>query len=477
MISIRKHILGLIAMLIVGFSYAQGEPEKAGRMEDGKFTLTINLNWTPAQMTRLAELFDLDSLIIKAISENNFIFINDSTDWTATINRQQELKLIKEIGSPADLRLDKIILDRHHNQPIVSGRVDAIYGVNQFTNPKSFSSENQKTCFVLPGYENARSVFLSGSFNQWSTMQTPMTRTDSGWVACTEIPPGKYHYKFIVDGRWIHDPNNKLRERDGQRGFNSVAFCYNYTFNLKGYPDARRVIVAGSFNGFNPRELNMVKTPEGWSLPIYLREGTHSYKFIVDGQWMTDPANPIVRPDGRGNENSFMGIGDSLIFKLIGFPDARRVVLAGTFNNWNPGELIMEKVGNTWQIPYVLGPGNHEYKFIVDGRWITDPANPYKTGSGNFTNSFLAFVPTHQFNLRGYENAQKVIVTGSFNNWNTNDYRMVMKNGEWIFPIHLQPGRYSYKFIVDGQWIVDPMNPLAEINEFGGQNSVMWIEF
>jgi hypothetical protein len=248
--SLRKHIMLILALLMAGFSHAQKEPEKAGRMEDGKFTLTIDMNWTPDQLTRLAELFDLDTIIIKAIAENDLVFINDSTDWTATINRQQELKLIKEIGGPADLRLDKIILDRHHSQPITLGRIDAIYGVNQFTNSKSFAWNNEKACFVLPGYENARSVFLSGSFNQWSTMQTPMTRTDSGWVACTEIPPGKYLYKYIVDGRWIHDPNNRLRERDGQRGHNSVVFCYNYTFNLTGYPDARRVIVAGSFNGF-----------------------------------------------------------------------------------------------------------------------------------------------------------------------------------------------------------------------------------
>jgi hypothetical protein len=221
----------------------------------------------------------------------------------------------------------------------------------------------------------------------------------------------------------------------------------------------------------------MEKTPGGWSLPIYLREGTHSYKFIVDGQWMTDPANPIVRSDGRGNENSFLGIGDSLLFMLKGFPEASRVVLSGTFNAWNTSELIMERVGDNWQIPYVLGPGNYEYKYIVDGRWTTDPSILSQQDTGDFTNSFLAFAPTHQFSLKGYENAQKVIVTGSFNQWNTNDYRMVMKNGEWIFPIHLQPGRYSYKFIVDGQWIVDPVNPLAEINEFGGQNSVLWIEF
>jgi Glycogen recognition site of AMP-activated protein kinase len=37
---------------------------------------------------------------------------------------------------------------------------------------------------------------------------------------------------------------------------------------------------------------------------IDLLPGRHTYKFIVDGIWMTDPANPVDEDDGNGNINS-----------------------------------------------------------------------------------------------------------------------------------------------------------------------------
>ncbi len=472
----RAYIMLMICLLASHLSFGQKEPEKAGRMQDGKFVLTIPLDWDAKQQEKLSELFDLDSLLIKAIFDENLSWINDSTQWTARMNRQMQVELFKEIGAPSDLRLDQIILSALPQDIDVSISIPATYGINDFKKPNTFACDSQRACFVLPGHPNAQSVYLSGSFNQWSTMQMPMQKSDSGWVACTTLTAGKYLYKFIVDGRWMRDPNNKNRERDGRSGYNSVVYCYNHTFKLNGYTDARSVVVAGSFNGFNPRELSMHKSNGGWELPLYLREGTHSYKFVVDGQWITDPANPVTREDGRGNINSFVGIGDTIVFTLDTVLNAQRVILAGTFNQWNTAELVMQKKDNHWYLPYVLAPGNYEYKFIADGIWLTDPSNPYTTGSGEFMNSFVAYKPTHIFRLKGYEEAKQVLVSGSFNGWSTQDFRMVRKDGEWVFPYHLSPGRYSYKFIVDGEWIADPANTLWETNEFGEKNSVIWVE-
>jgi hypothetical protein len=53
---------------------------------------------------------------------------------------------------------------------------------------------------------------------------------------------------------------------------------------------------------------------------------------------------------------------------------------------------------------------------------------------------------------------------------------MIKKAGAWIFPIYLKPGKYTYKFIVDQKWILDPANDLWEDNEYGTGNSVLWIE-
>lgn len=69
----------------------------------------------------------------------------------------------------------------------------------------------------------ARTVALAGDFNAWSA--TAMAKGADGlWRV--EIPtpaPGRYRYKFVVDGdRWIEDPANERREDDGLGGFHSI---------------------------------------------------------------------------------------------------------------------------------------------------------------------------------------------------------------------------------------------------------------
>ena|SRR3989338_6682962 len=55
-------------------------------------------------------------------------------------------------------------------------------------------------------------------------------------------------------------------------------------------------------------------------------------------------------------------------------PQAKKVSLAGSFNNWDTSALSAKKdrKGN-WSVKVALAPGRYEYKFVVDGSWITDP--------------------------------------------------------------------------------------------------------
>lgn len=56
-------------------------------------------------------------------------------------------------------------------------------------------------------------------------------------------------------------------------------------------------------------------------------------------------------------------------------PDACEVNVAGDFNDWSPHSLRMIRLENgRWEKRLVLAAGRHEYKFIVDGRWMHDPA-------------------------------------------------------------------------------------------------------
>ncbi|MFW5708514.1 MAG: glycogen-binding domain-containing protein [Bacteroidota bacterium] len=470
-------LLFLLAVIQFGAtSQSRTQPDKAGNFRDGKFVITIDLRWDQHQRETLIELFELDTLLVNAIYKQDFDFVNNQTEWRILSQQQNKVEITKDL-SKTDEMVKILLADLPEDKRTFSGWVDQPpYGVNDLIRENAFTYHDNTGCFFLSGYKEAQNIFLSGTFNNWSTMQLPMKKTTDGWSMCIELTPGKHLYKYIVDGRWMTDPGNRLTEGFHKWERNSIVFAYNHTFRLEGFEDARRVWVAGSFNGWRPREINMYPVNGAWERSLFLKEGTHAYKFRVNRRWILDPDNPVTRPDGNGNLNSFISIGDTLHFRLDGYTEAERVFVSGNFNAWKPAELEMEKTRAGWILPYVLAPGNYEYKFIVEGQWITDPDNPYSIGSGDYTNSFLTIKPNHTFTLEGFENATQVIVTGSFNGWSHSDYRMVKKEGKWVFPLWLKPGRYSYKFIVDGEWIIDPGNELQENNEFGGQNSVLWVD-
>lgn len=70
---------------------------------------------------------------------------------------------------------------------------------------------------------NARSVAVVGSFNDWDATRDVLTRTsDSVWSATIKLPPGRYEYQLVVDGKWIADPNAQRSADSDFGGANSV---------------------------------------------------------------------------------------------------------------------------------------------------------------------------------------------------------------------------------------------------------------
>ncbi|HEX8890781.1 MAG TPA: M56 family metallopeptidase [Pyrinomonadaceae bacterium] len=77
------------------------------------------------------------------------------------------------------------------------------------------------------------------------------------------------------------------------------------------------------------------------------------------------------------------------------------------------------------------------------------------------------------FRLSGHADARIVAVAGSFNNWNQSQFLFTRVGDEWICKVNLPPGKYEYKFIVDGNWLVDPRNPKTTYDDRGNENSVL----
>ena len=73
--------------------------------------------------------------------------------------------------------------------------------------------------------------------------------------------------------------------------------------------------------------------------------------------------------------------------------------------------------------------------------------------------------------------AKDIYVAGDFNDWKTDDESRLApgENGCWEKRVRLPHGRHRYKFVVDGEWMVDPKNQARETNAFGSFDSVMEI--
>lgn len=53
---------------------------------------------------------------------------------------------------------------------------------------------------------------------------------------------------------------------------------------------------------------------------------------------------------------------------------AESVSVAGSFNNWDAAANPLRRVeGDRWSIEMKLPKGRHEYLFVVDGQWMSDP--------------------------------------------------------------------------------------------------------
>jgi 1,4-alpha-glucan branching enzyme len=76
---------------------------------------------------------------------------------------------------------------------------------------------------------------------------------------------------------------------------------------------------------------------------------------------------PVKRKPAQAN---------SIALKVVA-PAAKYVAIAGSFNNWQPTPLATKptKAGE-WKSELKLAPGRYEYLFVIDGKWVPDPAAP-----------------------------------------------------------------------------------------------------
>lgn len=81
----------------------------------------------------------------------------------------------------------------------------------------------------------------------------------------------------------------------------------------------------------------------------------------------------------------------------------------------------------------------------------------------------------HTFTFLPESSSQLVVVMGGFNDWSRTALPLHDADGDGILEriVYLKPERHEYKFVVDGQELIDPDNPIFISNNIGGWNSIL----
>lgn len=368
-------------------------------------------------------------------------------------------------------------------------------------------------------------VAFAASITNWS--QKPMTKGENGvWMYTVNLPPGRLEYKFVLNSKtWLADPSNKNPQDGGGNStlvvgdptkvqtesgkesgsedgdvaetseeplslkkISGPASAGLYTFRIQA-PDAKSVSFASSITDWFMKPLK--RRRDGiWTYTTFLSPGEVEYKFVVDDQWIADPLNPftagenvnsllVVEAPASGGKSSVTDIDETtgeVSFRLVK-PEAKAVFVAGSFNNWSSSASPMvRREDGVWEHRTRLMPGEVLYKFVADNGWIFDPGNPNReTDKGGNSNSVLDIGSSasskiqHSFVFDPF--AQLIMISGTFNSW-SHAFMRTAGDGLYEYPVHLPAGKTQYKFVVNGEWMLDPQNQQTDMEE-GVKNSLV----
>lgn len=78
------------------------------------------------------------------------------------------------------------------------------------------------TLFIIRA-AGANRVQLAGDFNDWNPSRTPLQHVDlDTFQIKLPLRPGRYHYRYVIDGQWRNDPENHRVETNPFGDLNNV---------------------------------------------------------------------------------------------------------------------------------------------------------------------------------------------------------------------------------------------------------------
>ena len=315
---------------------------------------------------------------------------DEETDTTEDSNEGEESQITETVVEEVveDTEKDVIIADSDDKTTtVVSPEVNGYKVTFRYVNDAISEAHVLGTGITSSGWTPAE--------------DNKMEKVDGVFVFTTTLSYGSYEYKFYSteiseNSGYVNDPNNNnyadgndnniVRVGSPEVNGNSVTFRYKDD-------TGKTVQLAGTMTSWQTNPITMTDNDDGlYTVTVELEDGTHEYKFIVNGTWMADPMNPST-------DNSVVTVGETVevvspeidgknvTFRYYG-PSATNVNVVGIYEDWAVTETNgMTKDNETGIFSKTIenmSPGYYTYKFIVDSKWLNDPANSNKSGDNNY---------------------------------------------------------------------------------------------
>jgi carboxypeptidase Q len=191
--------------------YAQGNAKVKPIFEDYLKPFKENGNGT----VTLQNANQTDHELFDALNIPAFQFIQDPLNYISAVHHTS--MDVTEYVNETDLRESAVIVAYLIYKVAMQ---DELLPRRDFISIKPNLEGN--TTFFLEGFENAGSVSLVSDFNNWNMFGTPLAKINGGWACKLDLPPGRYLYKYIIDGDWTADPKTPtdklLRDGKGHAG-------------------------------------------------------------------------------------------------------------------------------------------------------------------------------------------------------------------------------------------------------------------
>lgn len=255
------------------------------------------------------------------------------------------------------------------------------------------------------------------------------------------LKKGEYDYKAAYDHKWSNGEvgdNGKLSLSEDKE----VTFIANPLLNLcKNSIDNpelfKNISLVGTVRGGNKDwdqtakgyEFSNLTSDGKYVYSAFLPAGKLEYKAVYNYSW--DGAIPA--------DNKTISIPEGGKYVVFVADAAKNEV----YDSINDGAKVAEIMGVPVSAEVVQSP-------VID-----------KT-KGTVT-----------FNYKNND-ASKVYVAGGMfgGDWDQTKKEMTkVEGGIWTYTMKIEPGTYSYKFVVDGNWIIDPSNSKTVDDGYGGKNS------